>query len=141
MKYIRKDGNYRIGDERECFAENAEVSIRYFKNALIDAFKETAINITPCKALHIMSGVCVISVFLGGYQAYQMELHGGGKASGKGVTALKCCGRILAGSVGLVLVALLISYYFGGLGLDEISEGIITDYSAMAGIRNKPGLY
>lgn len=143
----KPDGHIDYEKVKESFYENAAaagatvIMIRYFKNALIDAFKETAIDITPCKALHIMSGVCVISVFLGGYQAYKMELHGSGKASGKVVTALKCGGRILAGSVGLVLVALVISHYLGGLGLDEISGEMTTDYSAMAGIRNKLGLY
>lgn len=142
----KPDGHIDYEKVKEGFYNNAAaagatvIMIRYLKNALIDAFMETAINITPCSALHIMSGVCIISVFLGGYQAYRMELHGD-KASGKGMTALKCCGKILAGSVGLVLVALVISYYLGGLGLEEISEEMMADYSAMAGIRNELGLY
>jgi hypothetical protein len=74
LKYTQKDGSYRVG---------------------IDAFQETAINITPCNALHIISGVCIISVFLGGHQAYQMKLHEDGKASGKEITVLKCCRNML----------------------------------------------
>lgn len=141
----KPDGHVNYEKVKEGFYENAVaagatvIMIRYFKNTLIDAFKETAINITPCTALHIMSGVCIISVFLGGYQAYQMELHGGNETSVKWITALKCYGRILAGSVVLVFIALAISYYLGGLGLDEISEEMMTDYSAMAGIANKLG--
>lgn len=38
-----------------------------------------------------------------------------------------------------IFIALAISYYLGGLGLDEISEEMMTDYSAMAGIANKLG--
>lgn len=145
--YKKLDGHADYEKVKESFYGNAVatgaavIMIRYFKNALIHAFQGTAVNITPCNALHIMSGVCLVSVFLGGYQAYRMELQEGGEASNKVITALKCCGNILAGSVMLVVIALIISHYLGGLRLEEISEEISTDYSAMAGIRNKLGLY
>lgn len=100
------------------------IMIRYFKNSLIEAFKEAAIEITPCRALYIMSFVCVISVFLGGYQAYQMEPRVENDAADKVIAALKSSGKILVGSIGLAFIVFIIFYYFGGLGLDELSEEI-----------------
>lgn len=79
--------------------------IRYITSELISNAEETELEIVPCTALRIMTIVAVISVLAGGYLAclYELQSENAKKVS-LGITIVKCCGKILAGSFVLLLV-------------------------------------
>lgn len=120
-------------DARMCFygssvfAGATAIWIYFFTVSLQKRAEGTWLEISPCVPLYIMGIACVISVFVGGYQAYLMELRGkknSEKVEEKVFSAIKCAGSVLGGSILIFIIVLAVDIRWGtGVPLESGTEG------------------
>lgn len=97
------------------------ILIRYFTAALQRHATGTALEINPCTALHIMTLMCTATLFVGGYQAYLLEIKEK-NMSMKGIAVAKCCGEILIASILSFIIVIIISGFIGDSNVDSITD-------------------
>lgn len=110
-------------------AGGATVIVNYcFTGALKSSFQETIADIESCMALDVMTIVSMLLLLIAGYQMYKLELYKKEYVN-KGITAVKCLGKILAGCAGSVIVVFVIIYASGGLQQDNVVQEYSSEIS------------